>query len=277
MFSHQVKDSLLFFDTYKKAIVLNIYSGKKLLDIDKKTGVYNGYQPPEFVKSNLIVTKEDKNVVSAYAILNKKKLWTFTAPDPIANKPILKGDTVFFCDKTKLYAVDITSGNQLWEMELRGEVSSALYIDKNFLYVWAVYRGLLACSISNHEIAWEYNNFETQYGNYNLLFHGDTIFFANEHIYAINKNTAKLIWQSDEDCVLKSNYIASTAYYILYYDGCSNDETDIISAVDKQTGKKIYQGFTSAIFPSDNPNNPNNLADIEYALFKFSDHFVIGK
>ena len=41
-FTNLFEDSLLLFDTRKKAIVLNIYSGNVILAIDKKYGTYNG-------------------------------------------------------------------------------------------------------------------------------------------------------------------------------------------------------------------------------------------
>ena len=136
-------------------------------------------------------------------------------------------------------------------------------------YLWVLPRGLIGFDPTLRETVWEYNKLDNQYGNYTLPISGDTIFFANEHLYAVDKATGSMIWKSDEGCAIGSGYAALVSNLLVYYEGCSAGDVEFIAAVKKKDGKKIYQGLTSDTFPPDNVNDPLNLSGIDYKKLKF--------
>ena len=269
------EDSLLLFDTRKKAIVLNVFSGNVVLEIDKKAGAYNGYLMPTFV-NNLIYVKTDKKDLTAYDISSGKEKWKFSTVNSVYTQPIIHEDKIILCDKTTIYALDKGSGDLLWKEELGERVTSNITVNEDMFYLWILPKGLVAFNPTLKQITWEYHEFDDQYGNYTLPISGDTIFFANEHLYAINKITGNTIWKSDEDCAVGSGYIASTPNFLMYYEGCSAGDIEFISAVKKDNGKKIYQGLTSDTFLPDNPDDPLNLSGIDYKKLKFVSNSIEG-
>ena len=176
---------------------------------------------------------------------------------------------VIFCDKTAIYGLDEDTGKLLWKKEVGERITSGIIVNEDMFYLWALPEGLLAFDPAQQEIAWKYNEFDDQYGNYTLPILGDTLFFANKHIYAINKKTGNTIWKSDEDCAVGSGYIAVASNLLIYYEGCSAGDVEFISAVKKENGKKVYQGLTSETFPPDNEDDPLNLSGIDYKKLKF--------
>ena len=279
-FQKLTKDSLLLFDAKKKASVLNIHTGQVEMEIPKQSSAYNGYMKPAFLHDSIIYIKTNKNELSAYEIFSGKKLWSFISENAIANQPVTFKNEIICCDKTTVYGLNKDTGEPIWKKNLGERITSGINLYDNMAFLWVSDQGLIALNVQIHDIFWKYENNGISHGNYNLLTQGDTIFFSNEHIYAINKNNGKLIWQSDEDCAIGSNYIASTMHFILYYEGCSEGEVDFVCAVNKNMGKKAYQGFTSDAFPPDNPNDPLNLAGIDYQKIRFvkneTNHMIFG-
>ncbi len=262
------KDSLLLFDTKERATVLNVFSGNVVLEVEKKYGAYNGYLLPTFV-DNFICIKTDKNNLEAYDIISGEKKWDFRPENSVYTQPIAFREEVVFCDKTTIYALDRDSGHVLWKKSLGERVTSNITVSGSVFYMWVLPRGLIAFNSIEKSVIWEYSNFADQYGNYTLPISGDTIFFVNEHLYAINKVTGDIIWKSDEDCAIGSGYIASVSDLLIYYEGCSAGDVEFISAIEKHSGKKIYQGLTSSVFPPDNAEDPLNLSSIDYKKLKF--------
>lgn len=267
-FANLFEDSLLLFDTRKEAVVLNIYSGDVILAVGKKYGAYNGYLLPKFVKNSIYI-KTGKKELSAYDTKSGQAKWKFSTTHSIFNQPTVFNNEVIFCDKTAIYGLDEDTGKLLWKEEVGERVTSGITIDENIFYLWVLPEGLLAFDPSRRAVVWKYNEFDDQYGNYTLPILGDTLFFANKHIYAINKVTGTTIWKSDEDCAVGSGYIASASDLLIYYEGCSAEDVEFISAVKKDNGKKVYQGLTSETFPPDNAEDPLNLSDIDYKKLKF--------
>lgn len=268
-------DSLLLFDAKEKAIVLNIFSGDVVLETDKTYGAYNGYLLPVFV-DNFVCIKTDKKNLDAYDIISGEKKWEFRPENSVHTQPIVFDEEVIFCDKTTIYALDKNNGNLLWKKLIGERVTSNITVDEGMFYLWALPRGLIAFDPTVKDIAWEYNDLGDQYSNYTLPVSGDTIFFVNEYLYAVNKVTGSVIWKSDEDCAVGSGYIASTSNLLIYYEGCSAGDVEFISAIEKHSGRKVYQGLTSSTFPPDNAEDPLNLSGIDYKKLRFTANDVDG-
>ncbi len=94
-------DSLLLFDTKKRAVVVNIFSGNIVLDIEKQYGAYNGYLVPNFVKGAVYV-KTDKKELTSYETESGKIKWRFTTANAIYTLSLVVASATTFGGKCSL-------------------------------------------------------------------------------------------------------------------------------------------------------------------------------
>ncbi len=149
-----------------------------------------------------------------------------------------------------------------------GEIVSSLEIEDRHAYLWVKPMGLIALNLDSQGVEWAFNAVPAQSNNYNLLVEGDTVFFSSKSIFAVDKKSGSLIWQSEYEDSKSGVHITVLNNYVLYYDMETDDEVPPLTAIDKQTGKMLYQYFTSETYPQDFENE-RGLNSLDYATMKF--------
>ena len=262
-------DSLLLRDNYDQLSIMNIYTGSVTLSLPRKGPAYYGYVSPELIGRDTVFVAKDRNTISAISLPELSTIWDFSCVEKVCTKPKIVDNKVIFCDKNDLYVLDKSSGQLLQQRKLGGRIVSDAEVDEGRLYLWVKGEGLYAINRQTLEIEWNYNDFEYQFGNYRLLFEGDTIFFASWNLFALNKLSGERIWRSDYRDISLVHNVALVEDFIFYYDSGSDGVVSFITAADKGSGECKFYGFTSDSFPVNSSDDPRNLADIEYEELSF--------
>lgn len=95
---------------------------------------------------------------SMYALdLNGKLLWKFETEKALWSKPVLEGNTLYLSSMDhNLYAVDATSGKQIWKVDLGGAVlgSAAVSSDGKSIFVGTIGKELISVAADSGKIQW---------------------------------------------------------------------------------------------------------------------------
>ena len=276
LFRDLFKDSLLLRDNYNQVSITNLHTGTVTFSMPRKGPAYYGYVSPKLISGDIIYIAKNENTISAINPLDEGILWEFVCEEKICARPKLVGNGVMFCDKNSLYLLDQNSGSVIRRKKFEGRIVSDIETDEETLYLWVKGEGLYAIDQKTLETKWNYNDFEYQFGNYRLLFDGDTIFFASWNLFALDKASGDLIWKSSYGDISLVHNVALVKDFILYYDSGSDGVVSFITTAEKNTGERKFYGFTSDNFPPDNPEDPRNLAGIEYEEIAFLDEVYEG-
>ena len=269
LFRNLFNDSLLLRDNYDQVSITNLRTGTVTFSMPRKGPAYYGCVSPKLISGDIIYIAKNENTISAINPLDEGVLWEFICEEKICARPKLIDNNIMFCDKNSLYLLDRSSGKVIQRKKFEGRIVSDIKADEETLYLWVKGEGLYAIDQKTLETKWNYNDFEYQFGNYRLIFEGDTIFFASWHLFALNKTLGELMWKSSYSDITSVHNIALVKDSILYYDSGSDGAVSFITAVEKDTGERKFYGFTSDNFPPDNPDDPRNLAGIEYEEIAF--------
>ncbi len=276
LFRDLFSDSLLLRDNYDRVSITNLYTGTVTYSMPRKGPAYYGYVSPNIISDDVVFVAKDRNTISAIKLIDEGVIWEFTCQEKICTKPKVIENKVVFCDKNSLYILDKNSGQIINQKKFEGRIVSDIEINEELLYIWVKGEGLYAINQETLATAWNFHNVEYQFGNYRLLFEGDTVFFASWNLFALDKASGEPIWKSSYGDISLVHNIALVKDYILYYDSGSDGEVSFITAAEKNTGERKFYGFTSKSFPPDNADDPRNLAGIEYEEIAFLDNVHEG-
>ena len=245
-----VEDSLLLFDTKTKITVVNVATGEKRLEQNRKRGGFIGYLSPNVMHDSVLYMKISKSTLQALDLYSGKVKWEVQFDGSIYTKPQLYQDNLIICTKQEIFFINADDGSILWKKGLGGKIASNIEIVDHVAYLWSVGVGLLAFDLEKQEMIWSFHDVEQEFNNYHLILDKDTIYFASGPIYAVNRQDGTLLWKSDNYCAYQPNFLSLAGNYLIFYGGCY-DEQPIISAVTKHDGTLYFKAFSSFISPSD--------------------------
>lgn len=130
-------------------------------------------------------------------------LWTFNMESPIHSSPAIYKDHVYFVSSEGiLKAIDMETGEEEWNLDLKASSNSSPIVHKNRLYVGCE-DGLKAVNINSHEIVWDYDC-----GNVasTPCYYNDIIYFGSDdgHLYGLNDD-GKVEFNKKLDGEIKSS------------------------------------------------------------------------
>lgn len=146
-------------------------------------------------------------------------LWTFSLKSPIHSSPAIYEDFVYIVSGDGiLKAIDMETGNEEWDLDLKAKTNSSPIVNSNKLFV-GTDEGLKAINITSHEIIWDYDcgNVEST-----PFFFDDVVYFGSDdgHLYGLDKDDGNVTLDKKLDGELKSSPIViNDSIYIGSTDG----------------------------------------------------------
>lgn len=173
----------------------------------------------------------------------------------IVNKVIYVGSSAKY-----LYAIDIVTGNPLWEFKTTGAVESSPTVASGMVY-FGTNDGVLYClNSSNGSEVWRFH-IKTEIISSPIVEDGKIYFnSADDKLYALNAKTGEMLWQYKRGYVKKivrrmfvSPAIFGDMIYCNFTDG-------YIAAIEKSSGNEVWAKRVAK--PSDRWIGENITADI---------------
>lgn len=119
-------------------------------------------------------------------------LWTFNFGSPIHSSPAIYKDSIYVVSSEGiLKAINMETGKEEWNLDLKAKTNSSPVINSNRLYIGCE-DGLKAVNISEHEIAWDYDCGSVQSAPF---FFDDVVYFASDdgHVYGLDNDNGSEI------------------------------------------------------------------------------------
>ena len=170
-----------------------------------------------------------------YAVETKrgKILWRYKNDEPIATKPTVSGDKVFFTDLgCKVIALNLSDGSLVWTQNFDREMLGRPLAVGGLILLLKDEQEVIALSQESGALVW--NRFLRTYipdmtmrGHSSLLVEGDRIYFglADGQIYVLNPREGQILWQKSLSVPLSSFKDIDEAFVIsgdsLYVAGYS--------------------------------------------------------
>lgn len=185
-------------------------------------------------------------------------LWTFNMESPVHSSLAICNDHVYVvCENGILKAVNMETGEEEWDLDLKAQTNSSPIIHKNTLYVGCE-DGLKAVNIKSHEIEWDYDcgNVEST-----PFFSDDKIYFGSDdgRLYGLNPD-GKVEFNKKLDGELKSSpIVVNDSVYIgscngkLYSIGTDEEKNWEFTTGDEILSSPAYVN-ESIVFGSNDGN-----------------------
>lgn len=187
-----------------------------------------------------------ENVLSLSTVGSLNLDWIFTTGGGIISSPVVDGGVVYFgSEDHNVYAVNATTGTQVWKFATAGEiVFSHAGTALGNVYIGSEDANLYAIKASTGAKVWSYT---TPYA----VFSGPTIlnnvvyFAAGLNVYALNATTGALIWKFaiSNDGFINSPAVANGTVYI-------GAEDSNLYALNATTGAMLWKFATGGSIDS---------------------------
>ena len=185
-------------------------------------------------------------------------LWTFNMESPIHSSPAIYDDYAYFVsDNGILKAIDMSTGEEEWDLDLGAQTNSSPIVHKNRLYIGCE-DGLKAVNINSHKVIWDYdcdNVASTP------VYYEDVIYFGSDdgHLYGLdedgkvqfNKNLGSDIKSSP--IVVDDNIYVGSTNAKMYSIGTDKEKNWEFTAGDEILSSPTYVN-DSVIFGSNDGN-----------------------
>jgi len=186
--------------------------------------------------------------------------WAFPTGNRVMSSPVMQADTLYFgSDDGNVYAVEASSGRQVWKRATKGPVSGTPAVAGDTLYVGSYDGHFYALNAATGAMRWKFTtggerHFEakglhgmtpmgqTFFDPFDMYLSspvvvGDTVFFGSGdgHMYALDRANGAVRWKFKTGDVVH----ASPAYSdgVLYFGSWDS----YFYAIDAQTGREKWK------------------------------------
>ena len=172
-------------------------------------------------------------------------LWTFNMQSPVHSSPAIYKDYAYVVSGDGiLKAIDMQTGEEEWDLDLKVKTNSSPIINSNRLYI-GTDEGLKVININSHEIIWDYDcsNVEST-----PFLYDDVVYFGCDdgHLYGLDKKDGSVVLNKKLDGELKSSpVVVDDSIYI----GSTNGKLYSIGT-DKQKNWEFTTGDEILSSPS---------------------------
>lgn len=204
-------------------------------------------------------------VVCALAVDNlKDEYWSVDIGSKIWSAPAIEGDTLYVgtLDR-KIYALDATNGDIIWEYETIGAISSTPIVYDNKVYVGDYARNFYALNAANGNPVWTFPPEETDEGSPDKWFWAeplilDGIVYASNldgNIYALDALNGNLVHKYVMgDAISSSPVIIEDSIVVATTNLSKNTSTIyVINTTDKSQMEleSLTEGINAPLFAKD--------------------------
>jgi len=151
--------------------------------------------------------------------------------------PVVVGDTVYVASLDHhLYALDLASGDELWQTEMRGAIAGTPVVTAGSLWVGDFASTLYQVDLESGSILWTWEAADWLWATPAVA--DDVLYLADVsgHVYAFDAATRAFIWDAPSivDDVIRGRPIVNQEDHLLIVPGYEKGK---LYAIDTQTGK----------------------------------------
>ena len=198
------------------------------------------------VEKDKVFVGDDLGRLTAYALKNGKKLWSFQSGKRIVGTPaVSEGIVVFGSADCKIYGLDAQNGNLL---EAAEPVLGAVTIENGIAYIGASDHTFRAVNIRTGEVKWAFAGVRGYIETKPLVTDNKVIFGAWDNtLYALNKADGKELWKWTGG--LTRMHFSPAAVWPVAADGkvFITDPQRAMTAIDIETGNTVWRTFQSMV------------------------------
>jgi len=179
--------------------------------------------------------------LTSYDLATGSVKWSQWVPSRAILELAASSQRVYLSVDTIIRAYDIDQGNVLWEKDLGLSVGPILSNDKT-LYVAGYGGPILALDEDTLEERWILSDLEVTSEIRYLTLEKDVIYVSADRLYAVSKDTGRLLWTSEKTGPLEVPVIIGDRIYV------RNSETTLYSfdaETGRETGRLLVQANTS--------------------------------
>ena len=193
--------------------------------------------------------------IFAASVSQKEVKWHSNMASPIVSSPLLQEgllisatfdswikDTAFL-GKNLVFALDTNSGDQMWSLEINGDVFSSPCVAKDMIIIGSMNKNLLAIDSSIGDLKWTFEALGEIWSS--PSFNGDSIFVGCDDgfLYCLNLD-GKLKWKTKLNGKIRSSSPCLSEDNLIFI-GTQNgsvyclDQSDGVIRWDKQVAKPV--------------------------------------
>jgi outer membrane protein assembly factor BamB len=195
------------------------------------------------IAGDVIIGGGGNNLVRALDRRDGHPLWSFRATTFVFAAPLIVGDRIFIATYDKLHALDLQTGELLWEADTGDEMAfvSAPAFAGDTIFVASGPR-LLAFDASTGEERWRVES-ATQFWGLALAPHLVLLGNSDGYLYAYDQASGRELWKyasrfGGPDDIWSSPAAAGDTVYVGSRDG-------FVYALDAATGRELWEFETS--------------------------------
>ena len=201
------------------------------------------------VEKDKVFVGDDLGCLTAYALKNGKKLWSFASGKRIVGTPaVSEGIVVFGSADRNIYGLNAADGSLRWKVEAAEPVLGAVTIHEGIAYVGASDKTFRAIDIQTGKEVWSYNQVKGYIETKPLVVDDKVIFSAWDNtLYALEKATGKEIWKWTGG--LTRMHFSPAAVWPVASNGkvFIADPQRAMTAVNLQNGETVWRTFRSQV------------------------------
>ena len=201
------------------------------------------------VEKDKVFVGDDLGCLTAYALKNGKKLWSFASAKRIVGTPAVSGGIVVFGSADRnIYGLNAADGSLRWKVEAAEPVLGAVTIHEGIAYVGASDKTFRAIDIQTGKVVWSYDQVKGYIETKPLVVDDKVIFSAWDNtLYALEKATGKEIWKWTGG--LTRMHFSPAAVWPVASNGkvFIADPQRAMTAVNLQNGETVWRTFRSQV------------------------------
>ena len=201
------------------------------------------------VEKDKVFVGDDLGCLTAYALKNGKKLWSFASEKRIVGTPaVSEGIVVFGSADRNIYGLNAADGSLRWKVEAAEPVLGAVTIHEGIAYVGASDKTFRAIDVQTGKVVWSYDQVKGYIETKPLVVDDKVIFSAWDNtLYALEKATGKEIWKWTGG--LTRMHFSPAAVWPVASNGkvFIADPQRAMTAVNLQNGETVWRTFRSQV------------------------------
>ena len=201
------------------------------------------------VENDKVFVGDDLGCLTAYALKNGKKLWSFVSGKRIVGTPaVSQGVVVFGSADRSIYGLNAADGSLRWKVNAAEPVLGAVTIHEGIAYVGASDKTFRAIDIQTGKVIWSYDQVKGYIETKPLIADNKVIFSAWDNtLYALDKSTGEEIWKWTGG--LTRMHFSPAAVWPVASNGkvFIADPQRAMTAVDLQNGETVWRTFRSQV------------------------------
>lgn len=201
------------------------------------------------VEKDKVFVGDDMGQLTAYALKNGKKLWSFESGKRIVGTPaVSEGIVVFGSADRHIYGLNAKDGSLLWTVEAAEPVLGAVTIADGRAYIGASDATFRAIDIHTGKVIWAYTSVKGYIETKPLVTEDKVIFGAWDNtLYALSKANGHELWKWTGG--LTRMHFSPAAVWPVATDGkvFITDPQRAMTAIDIYTGNTVWRTFQSMV------------------------------